>query len=734
MSATGSEHSRVAPDSDEIDLSQLLDTLNYYKYKILLTAFIGLILGLIYVFSVVPTYQANAMVQLESKNASSNILSDLKNLNAAIGGESPESDAEVQLIKSRLVLGRTIDDLDLTTHTNARYAPFIGRFWHYLTKAADPKIQITQFIVPNKFIEDAYTQGKFRFSLSYLGNGKYELTAPDGKNYTGKIGAMLTTPDGIVLQIAQIQADAGQNFTLYKQNRLQTIDELQKNLSAADKGKKTGILGLTLNSTNPQSAQVVLNTIVQNYVNQNRERGIQIAGASLNFIDEQLPKTRAALNQAEDELNAYRNKNATIDISTEAKDVLQSLSQVEMQLTELKTKEAEVVQLFTPNHPNYQALQEKRTVLEKAQKDLTRRISNMPQTQQDVIRLNRAVEIQQTVYLQLLAKQQELSITRASALGNVRVVDSAVTLEKPIKPQKPIIIALCTLGAAFLCALYGIAKTLLRHGIHDAEDIEVLGLPVFASVPFSETQSLRDTFFRRSARFNKNVRSEFLLAHDDPADIAVESIRALRTSLYFTLMEAGNNILLVSGATPAVGKTFVSANLATVIAQSGKKILLIDSDMRKGYMHEMLHQELGAGFAEVLAGTTSVEKVITPTIVPGLDFMSRGEIPSQPAELLLGSRLQPLLDWASRHYDFVILDAPPVLAVTDAAILGQRAGTVLVVARFGESTQKDVEMSIQRFANSNIKVSGAIINGIKQTANNYAAYQAYSRYAQTDSK
>ena len=433
------------------------------------------------------------------------------------------------------------------------------------------------------------------------------------------------------------------------------------------------------------------------------------------------------MKDAEDKLNEFRHKNATLDLSLEAQSVVQNLTKIESELTSIDTKEAEVSELFTKEHPNYQALIEKKKVLQKAKEELVKRISAMPQLQQDVIRLTREVEIQQQVYMQLLNKQQEFSILKASNAGRVRIVDAAMTLEEPIKPKKPLIMLLLTVALASLTSLYYVITSLFNRGINSTDAFDNFGVDVLASIPLSLVQKNKDGLFVKTSK-KKNARTDFLLAQNLPTDPAVEAIRALRTSVYFTLMEARNNVLMISGATSGVGKSFVSINLAVVMAQSAKKVLLVDSDMRKGYVHEMLHQSIGSGLSDALSGSMSLGEVIRTTEIEGLDFVSRGSVPANPAELLMKADLRVLLEEVSGQYDYVILDAPPIMAVTDAAILGQQAGTTLIVARYGLTTEHDIENCIVRFANSNVVVKGAILNGVEKTANNYYAYEAYNSY------
>ena len=217
---------------------------------------------------------------------------------------------------------------------------------------------------------------------------------------------------------------------------------------------------------------------------------------------------------------------------------------------------------------------------------------------------------------------------------------------------------------------------------------------------------------------------------ENPADLAIEAIRGLRTSLHFAMMESRNNILMISGASPNAGKTFVSTNLAAVIAQSGKKVLFIDTDMRKGYTHNLFNVENTKGLSDILSGKMAVERAIQPLSMAGFDFIARGAVPPNPAELLMHKNFDALLSWASQNYEIVVLDTPPILAVTDAAIIGNYVGTTLLVARFEQNTAKEIEVSVRRFEQSGVIVKGCILNGIVKKASSYYSY-GYNHYGYT---
>ncbi|WP_417635089.1 polysaccharide biosynthesis tyrosine autokinase, partial [Enterobacter hormaechei] len=534
----------------------------------------------------------------------------------------------------------------------------------------------------------------------------------------------LLNEHGISILISSIDAKPGDRFTVELLPRLTAISNLQKIFSVTDQGNDTGILNLTLTSDNPILASSILNSISQNYLAQNIDRQAAQDAKSLDFLNKQLPKVRSELDIAEDKLNAYRKQKESVDLNMEAKSVLDQIVNVDNQLNELTFREAEVSQLYTKEHPTYKSLLEKRHTLQEEKTKLNKRVSGMPSTQQEVLRLSRDVESGRAVYLQLLNRQQELSIAKSSAIGNVRIIDNAVTEPKPVKPQKILVVLIgVILGAVFSIGIV-LLRILLRRGIESPEQLEEIGINVYASVPISEWLAKNNQ--RKNTKASKN-QSEILLALENPADLAVEAIRSLRTSLHFAMMEAKNNVLMISGASPNAGKTFISSNLAATVASTGKKVLFIEADLRKGYVHKMLGHKQNKGLSDVLSGQIELESVIKKVTGAEFDYIGRGQVPPNPAELLMHARFSELLNWASQNYDLVIVDTPPILAVTDAAIIGRYVGTALLVARFEANTAKEIEISVKRFEQSGVAIKGCILNGVMKKASSYYGY-GYNHY------
>ncbi|MDT4831462.1 Tyrosine-protein kinase wzc [compost metagenome] len=331
------------------------------------------------------------------------------------------------------------------------------------------------------------------------------------------------------------------------------------------------------------------------------------------------------------------------------------------------------------------------------------------------------------IYTQLLNKSQELDVMRAGTVGNVRVIDTAdVDVTKPVKPKKPLIVLIATLLGGFLAVALVLVRSALNRGIETPDAIEQLGLPVYASIPLSTLQKTAEDKLAKGR--SRAARAVPLLAISHPTDLAVESLRSLRTSLHFAMLEAGNNRLMISGPSPMVGKTFVSANLAAVIAQTGQRVLLVDVDMRKGYLHKVLGTGPENGLSDLLVKRCDLSTAIHKTEVDGLFFISRGQIPPNPSELLMHANFSALLGEFSKNFDLVILDTPPLLAVTDAAIVGRQSGTNLIVTRFGLNPAREIDLTIRRFAQNGIELKGAIFNGVEKRTSAYYGYGGYGYY------
>ncbi|MGB7802497.1 tyrosine-protein kinase Wzc [Buttiauxella sp.] len=708
--------------NDEIDIGRLFGTVLEARWWVLGITAIFAALATVYALFATPIYKADALVQIE-QNAGNSLVNDI---NSALSNKPPASAAEMQLIQSRLVLGKTVDDLNLDIAVEKNSFWLLGAGWDRLQGRQNDTVVVDTFSLPAG-------QAKNVFTVEVLSPTQYLLTSDNGFSAKGQVGQTLNQ-GGITLKVSAIKAQVGDTFTVTKYSTLGMINQLQGNLTVAENGKDTGVLSLSYTGEDRDKIRDILDSITRNYLEQNVQRKSEEAAKSLKFLAEQLPDVRSRLDAAENKLNAYRQQQDSVDLSLEAKSVLDTMVNIDAQLNELTFKEAEISKLYTKVHPAYRTLLEKRQTLEEEKARLNGRVTAMPKTQQEIVRLTRDVESGQQVYMQLLNKQQELKITEASTVGDVRIVDAAIAQPGMVKPQRALIILGSIILGLMLSVMGVLLRSLFNRGIESPAVLEEAGIGVYASIPLSEWQKSRDNATVRNVKGARRNKQSQLLAVGNPTDLAIEAIRSLRTSLHFAMMQASNNVLMLTGVSPSIGKTFVCANLAAVISQTNKRVLLIDCDMRKGYTHELLGTTNTNGLADVLSGKAEISHCAQKTSVPNFDLIPRGMVPSNPSELLMSERFAELVAWASKNYDLVLIDTPPILAVTDAAVVGRHAGTTLMVARYAVNTLKEVETSLSRFEQNGINVRGVILNSIFRRAAGYEDYGYYEYEYKSDAK
>ncbi|EOH0512900.1 polysaccharide biosynthesis tyrosine autokinase [Vibrio fluvialis] len=710
LSRTAAENS-----SDEIELGKLFGIIFDSKWIILLTTLLFSLVGVAFALLSTPIYKADSLIQIEQKS-SGGIGSLVGDMGELFSSESSAT-TEIEIIKSRMILGDTVDKFNLTTVVEPSYFPFFGKGLARI-RGDLSAISVKRFAIPEFAQESTHT-------IVVLDNDQqtYQLLRDDRVVLKGQAGA-LAKKDGYEVFVSSFYANDGFEFSIAKRSQLEAIEWLKQNLSVSERGKQTGILGLSFTGENRALISDVLNDIAQNYFLQNVARNSAEAEKSLSFLKSHLPDVKDSLTTAEDVLNTFRQKNDSIDLGLEAQSTLKVMVELEAQLNELTFKESEISQRFTKDHPAYRSLLDKRTTLLKEKERLNQQIQKMPKTQREVLRMTRDVEVNQQIYVQLLNKVQELSIVKAGTVGNVRILDNAQTFATPVKPQKTMIVLLSTLLGGMLSLAFVLVKAALHRGVENPDDIEQIGLSVYASIPKS---SLQLELFNKLKRHRKQNRDLTLLAESNPADLSVEALRGLRTSLHFAMMEAKNNVLMISGPAPGIGKSFVSTNFSVVAAKTGQRVLLIDADMRKGYLQQPFGMDWENGLSDYLGGKIPLATAVKETRIENLDIITRGQVPPNPSELLMHPRFNELVEWASGHYDLVIIDTPPVLAVTDPSIVGALAGTTLMVARFGMNTVKEIDVARNRFEQAGIEVKGVILNATEKKASNYGyGYYSYS--------
>ncbi|ENA0233485.1 polysaccharide biosynthesis tyrosine autokinase [Acinetobacter baumannii] len=703
---------------DTIDLKELFFSLIAQWKLIALCVILSVVCALLYLRVTPDTYSVDALVQVEdSKGASAALLGDLSQM---IEQKSP-AQAEIEILKSRLVLGSVIKDL----HLNIQVSSTENTFTHRLLSDTDYKTEYAKKSVLFKDGLKSFDIRQFEIPAYYLDKNllldfdkqSLRLTDPDTEEVILTVplnqANSVTGPYGLwkVAIFTKDQFDS--TYNIKKLSLPLAIKSISSDYSVEEKGKLTGILGLSYQGQDQEHITKVLNAILATYSAQNIERRSAESAQTLKFLDEQLPDLKKQLDDAERQFNKFRQQYNTVDVTKESELYLTQSITLETKKAELEQKQAEMAAKYTAEHPAMREINGQLAAINKQIGELNSTLKQLPDVQRQYLQLYREVEVKTQLYTALLNSYQQLRIAKAGEIGNVRIVDTAIEPVQPIKPKKLLVLILSVFVGGFIGTLIALLRNMLRTGIKDSGQIEnELDLPVYATVPRSPIQESR-------IKILKKKKSIPILAVKNSDDIAIESLRSIRTAIHFALANAKNNIIMIAGPSPEVGKSFISTNLATIFAQGDKRVLLIDADMRRGYMHKYFDVDVKPGLSELLSGQADLQKVLHKTQVTNLDVITRGKSPTNPSEILSSNQFKELLEQLQSQYDHIIIDTPPVLAVTDSIIISQYTGVNLIVARYAKSQMKELELTVNRFEQAGVKVNGFILNDIQRASAGY---------------
>jgi tyrosine-protein kinase Etk/Wzc len=709
---------------DTIDLKELARTLIKHWYWILLCVIVAVALAVLYLRVTKPVYAVDGLIQVESnKNASAALLGDLSSV---MDVKSP-AQTEIELLKSRFVLGQALKNLKLDIGLSSPQEQLTQRVRQPLPHVLmhSPKhvfYQIDRTYIDLARLDVSEALLDQRLTLTLKGNKTYQISLNEQVLLTGLIGQAthVDTPMGTIDLLVNDASSQGTLF-LVKKSLRSAAQDLSSRLSVSEKGKLTGILALSYQGTNPTLITQTLNEIMQVYLKQNVERRSAETQKTLAFLKAQLPELKDELEASERRYNEFRRQNNTIDVTKESELLLMQSVSLKTTRMELEQKAAELKARFTDEYPLMAEVNAQLAELAQENKKLEQRMTQIPEIQRLYLQLFRDVQVNTELYTSLLNSYQQLKVVKASEIGNVRVIDQAVKPIDPIKPKRSLVLMLSVLLGGFAGTALILLKNLLFSGLKDSSLIESrLGLSILATVPRSIMQR------KLTRRFRKG--QQHLLAAQDSEDMAIESLRSLRTVVHFAA-SGRNNVILITGPSPSIGKSFIAANFAAVMAQMGKSVVLIDADMRRGHLFNYFELERGVGLSEYLQGKESnLDLLCHKTNIEGLEFLNTGAIPPNPAELLLNERFNTLMDELSSTFDFVILDSPPLLAATDGVIIGRKAGLTLMVARYGHTDIKELEVANNRLVQAGVTVQGVVFNDIQQGAGTGYGYQYGYQY------
>ena len=733
-------------NNDEIDLMALLFSILRGWKTIVFFAVLGLIIGILYSRYVNPTFQSDALIQIDEQSKGISALgSDISDL---IGSEASKAQTEAELIRSRMILEPVVDLLHLRIKLSDPTIGYVDRIKNAVTptqinkpegvslKTEDGEVQISQFNVSQDYLNQSFTLTRSATGF-VLSNG-----FDDFKGQIGQVHQFRGTEGQIHIKVNNLPAD-GYPINIVKQSLHNTTNDINNMLSVIEKGEQSGIIEMSMTGPNQQQTTSILKQIVLSYIDQNQSRGSEETTQTINFMETQIPTLKKKLEDSEAIFNNFRKKYGTIDVSKEAELLLTESSQIDTQLNELKLKKADLTTYYTEEHPLVIQINEQLKVLNNRKQEIDDTVAGLPEIQREFLQLSADTAINREIYLTLLKNYEQLKIVKAGQIGYARIIDLPINTFAAIAPKKLMIWSLAALIGTMLGTILVLIKNLLRNVVKDPERLEAkTGVPVIATIPRSPLLT----------RLGKKKSPNRLLAYADNNSLSYEAIKSLRTNLMFGMPTQGRagqraKVILITGESPGVGKSFISSNLTEVFAQLDKKTLIIDADMRLGELHKVFNMDQHNGLADYLTQDTThlsrdntqlvkidavqesshLASFIHATGIDNIDFMPRGEHPRNPASLLANGSFDHLMTELNLHYDYIIIDSPPILAASDAMILAQHADKVLMVTRYDDSIEGQLVYAVNQMNKANIKVDGIILNDVQQgIMSKYSYHYSYA--------
>lgn len=743
--ALNSLYVQTGGERSQLSARDLLKLLRDHIFEVLGVALAVTALAVAYLFIATPEYEADVLVRVDPPEP--NALG-ISSQGQQFAPPAPSPSAEIAIMQSRSVLEPIINRYRFDVTITPKTLPVIGNLVQKLAKPGHPagawfgmgsyawggeKVHIGQLDVPPSLEERKLT-------LTALDGGRYELRGPGGEAIlTGQIGTLARSSDGVSMLVTELAARPGTQFEVKHWAMLDAIKRFTKDLKVSDKVKDTGLVEITYSDRHPEKAAEVANAISQQYMMTAVAAKQRNDSSTLAFINKELPRLHAELEKAEQALSSYQTTAQSMQPTSEAQAYLQGGIDFDRRIADLQIQRTQLLDRYTPDSRWVRNIDEQLSQLRAQKGAFDTRFAAMPSSERKNVDLTRDAKVAEQVYLGMMQKAEELSVRRASTTGGAHIVDAAAVPFRPVKPDPLIVLP----GGVVLGLLLGVSTVFVRRhvlmGVTDPLFVEArLGVPLMGEVLYSQQQARLDqeigALQRRSlssrsavpglpARVQNAVPADGrvvatgggvskVLADRYPDDPSIEALRSVRTSLSLDLAHAPNNIVMMAGPTPSAGKSFVAANMAVLHAEVGSRVLLIDADMRAGHLAYYFGQPNRGGLSEVLKGAMQPHEALRRTSVEGLTLLSCGSRIANPAALLMRHNFRELLQRFSQEFDLVIVDTPPFLVVTDAAIIAGDAGATVLVLRSGMQSEEEIAETIRKLERSEARVTGAVFNAI----------------------
>ncbi|MDP3294475.1 MAG: GNVR domain-containing protein [Nevskia sp.] len=746
---------RPLPGDEDIRPRDIYELLIAGRWTLLGVAATVFLLALAYCLLVPPTYRASALIQVvEPTKSGGPVDNRFGRLGALLSGTPSQASAEISLMQSRRVIDPVIAQLHLDIAAGPRHFPIVGsgiaRNINGNGEAAKPveawfgfrrwawggdHISVEKLEVPAEDNDDTLI-------LVALEGGTYRLQSYwfGSEILTGKVGSEASSRDGrYKMLVKSLQALPGTEFSVAKLTPDVAVANLLEGLTVEETAVSSGVIEVAYKGSGRAMVAHLVDALVESHRAEHSAALREDSERSLAFLNKQLPAIAEQLQTAQAALSKYQQLNGGMAVDFDGQLLLRNGVELESKRLELLTQIDKEKTRYTSEHPTVQALAAQLATVEREQRNLKGRVDLLPQTKQDVLTLTRDVEAHENLYKSIVASIQSYELASIGAVGNVRSIDAASLPFLPAAPKTLLILVI----ALALGLLLGVVAVFLRRsltrGLESPAELATIGLSALALVPLSKAQ--RQPLHGLLARLGKTrpaskptskhgAVATGLLADRLPEDAAVEALRALRTSLLNRAAGKTGVVLLVCGPVAGTGASFVAANLALLLAQAGRKVVAVDADLRGQSLSRSLGDPTstgklaGAGIVEYVQSGIAPEALLrtrpaTPGSVGNLDWISGGGPSRVPADTLLQPRFSDLIRLLADNYDFVVLDAAPVLLAADAAILGRLAAMTLLVLKSGEHRADELEVALGRFADAGVSVHGAVLNQVGARAGAY---------------
>lgn len=709
---------RARSETDEINVADILDLLVSGRRSIAASVLVVLSLTVLYVGTSEPSFEARGSLQAEAPLGDAGAFSEAQaTLGLSSAGKS--TSAQMELLRSKRVIDPVVDDLDLDVVISPNYFPLFGGYLARSFKPESPEevadalpgfgrwawggeqLVISSMVVRQKQVGTSFT-------LIAGAGGSYDLADGWGSVLaSGRVGQELKDPStGLSLVVKSMRARPGTRFNIRKLPRGEIIDDIRRSLVIDELGIKSGVIGVSFRSPDPEKAEAFVNALMTSFIEDNRVRQVSVTNDVRSYLERQLPLLKQRLGVATKKLAEYEAQFGSPDMEKETTLLMQQSMKFRGKRLDFQAQLQRARATLGPRSPRVLELMGALEAVDQEEARLRERLDAFPTQNRDLQILKREarnlVELNDVVQTTI----NSYLVAEAGSVANVRVVDEGNVKDFPVSPEPTVLLLLSLPLGLVVGILFVLLRRVMLPGIDNPSDVEFLTGLRTAQVPFEDpAKGQTAPAVRASGRI--------------PAALRI-----------FSASQALDGITMLCGPVGGVGKTFLMANLGAVLAHAGRSVVMVDADLRGGDLHRYFDDSLSPGLSEFVTGAEDIGAIVRHTDVQGLDFVSAGERQPGSVSILRHPRFPELLASLARSYETVLVSAPAVLARPDAGEIGRLANHTILVMRATRHTSDDILAACDRLSEQGVKVDCGILTRVGESLGSYG-YRGYRlvRYA-----